>query len=276
MRQLSILAAFAILSIGIGARAPEIAWPQFRGPSGAGILSAGKLPTSWSSKDNVAWSVEITGRGWSSPVAWNNTVYVTSAISPGAFKAPQTGIFGNDYVAELAKQGLSEDEVVKKVIARDVELTSESGDIRYMIYAFDARAASCDGSARRTRARRSAAVIARTRTHQKRRRPTASASTSILETSGCSRTRWMAVAVDDEVRSAADVSRLRHRRLAGRARRPRLRRARQRRQVLRGGDRREDRQAAVESRSRSAREPDLGWSSPFIWKATMPNAPSSS
>ena len=138
MRQLSILAAFAILSIGIGARAPEIAWPQFRGPSGAGILSAGKLPTSWSSKDNVAWSVEITGRGWSSPVAWNNTVYVTSAISPGAFKAPQTGIFGNDYVAELAKQGLSEDEVVKKVISRDVELTSESGDIRYMIYAFDA------------------------------------------------------------------------------------------------------------------------------------------
>jgi outer membrane protein assembly factor BamB len=138
MRRLSILVAFVILSIGISARAPEIAWPQFRGPSGAGILSAGKLPTSWSTKENVAWSVEIKGRGWSSPVAWNNTVFVTSAISPGAFKAPQTGIFGNDYVAELAKQGLSEDEVVKKVISRDVELTSESGDIRYMIYAFDA------------------------------------------------------------------------------------------------------------------------------------------
>jgi len=138
MRRVAILIAFAALSVGISARAPEIAWPQFRGPSGAGILSAGKLPTSWSAKDNVAWSVEITGRGWSSPVAWNNTVFVTSAISPGAFKAPQTGIFGNDYVAELAKQGLSEDEVVKKVIARDVELTSESGDIRYMVYAFDA------------------------------------------------------------------------------------------------------------------------------------------
>ena len=88
-----------------------MAWPQFRGPSGAGILSDGKLPTSWSTKDNVAWSVEVKGRGWSSPVAWNNTVFVTSAISPGAFKAPSTGIFGNDYVAELAKQGLSDDEV---------------------------------------------------------------------------------------------------------------------------------------------------------------------
>ena len=116
---------------------PSVAWPQFRGPAGAGIFE-GKLPTTWSAKDNVAWSVEVKGRGWSSPVAWNNTVFVTSAISPGAFKAPSTGIFGNDYVAELAKQGLSEDEVVKKVVSRDIELTAESGEIRYMVYAFDA------------------------------------------------------------------------------------------------------------------------------------------
>ena len=68
-----------------------MAWPQFRGPSGAGILDEGKLPTTWSAKDNVVWSVEVKGRGWSSPVAWNNTVFVTSAISPGAFKAPSTG-----------------------------------------------------------------------------------------------------------------------------------------------------------------------------------------
>ena len=96
------------------------------------------MPTTWSAKDNVAWSVEIKGRGWSSPVAWNNTVFVTSAISSGKFKEPSTGIYGNDYVAELAKQGLSEDEVLKRVTARDIELTSESGEIRYMVYAFDA------------------------------------------------------------------------------------------------------------------------------------------
>ena len=63
---------------------------------------------------------------------------MTSAISPGAFKAPSTGIFGNDYAADLAKQGLSDDEVVKKVVARDIELTNESGELRYMVYAFDA------------------------------------------------------------------------------------------------------------------------------------------
>lgn len=119
-------------------RVPEVAWPQFRGPAGAGILDSARLPTAWSASSNVAWSVEVKGRGWSSPVAWDNTVYVTSAISPGAFKAPSTGIFGNDYAADLAKQGLSEDEVVKKVVSRDIELTAESGDIRYMVYAFDA------------------------------------------------------------------------------------------------------------------------------------------
>jgi outer membrane protein assembly factor BamB len=115
-----------------------VAWPQFRGPSGSGIFD-GKLPTAWSGKDNVKWSVEVKGRGWSSPVAWDDTVFVTSAISPGAFKAPSTGIFGNDYVAELMKQGLPDEEVNKRVIARDIELTAESGEIRYMVYAFDAR-----------------------------------------------------------------------------------------------------------------------------------------
>ncbi len=119
-------------------RAPNVAWPQFRGPSGAGILDSARLPTAWSATSNVAWSVEVKGRGWSSPVAWDNLVFVTSAISPGTFKAPSTGIFGNDYAAELTKQGLSDDEVTKKVVSRDIELTAESGDLRYMVYAFDA------------------------------------------------------------------------------------------------------------------------------------------
>ena len=138
MRRVCFTIAIALSASILNARAPEIAWPQFRGPAGAGIFD-GKLPTTWSTKANVVWSVDVKGRGWSSPVAWNDTVFVTSAISPGAFKAPSTGIFGNDYVAELMKQGLSEEEVNKRVISRDIELTSETGEIRYMVYAFDAK-----------------------------------------------------------------------------------------------------------------------------------------
>jgi outer membrane protein assembly factor BamB len=130
--------AMGLFSAVHAQRPPGAAWPQFRGPAGAGVLDSARLPTTWSPTTNIAWRVEVQGRGWSSPVAWNDLVFVTSAISPGAFKAPSTGIFGNDYAADLAKQGLSDDEVVKRVVSRDIELTAESGDIRYMVFAFDA------------------------------------------------------------------------------------------------------------------------------------------
>ena len=53
-------------------------------------------------------------------------------------------------------------------------------------------------------------------------------------------------AVEAHVAAAADLSRLRHRLVAGRARRPRLSAARQRRRVVPRGARREDRQGALE------------------------------
>ena len=217
MRRLLVLGLLVIASLKIGAAAPAIAWPQFRGPSGAGILD-GKLPTAWSTKDNVAWSVEVKGRGWSSPVAWNDTVFVTSAISPGAFKAPSTGIFGNDYVAELAKQGLSEDEVVKRVVSRDIELTSESGEIRYMVYAFDATTRQAEMGARGAQGR----AVRRPPSQEHLRVGDAGhrrrAALRLLRQRRAVRVfARRQAALDHAIRSAADVPRLRHR---GVARRP--------------------------------------------------------
>ena len=94
------------------AATPE--WPQFRGPGGLGVADASSLPERWSGTTNVAWRIDIPGRGWSSPIVWRGRVFVTTAVSAGAFKAPSTGIFGNDYAAELERQGLSEEEIVKK------------------------------------------------------------------------------------------------------------------------------------------------------------------
>jgi outer membrane protein assembly factor BamB len=118
--------------------AADAAWPQFRGPGGAGVLDVARVPLNWTTSANVAWRVDVPGRGWSSPVAWKDQVFVTSAISPGAFKAPSTGIFGNDYAAELAAQGLPMEEVIRRVSARDIENPEESGEVRYKVYAFDA------------------------------------------------------------------------------------------------------------------------------------------
>ena len=38
-------------------RAPDVAWPQFRGPAGAGILDSAALPTAWSATSNIAWNI---------------------------------------------------------------------------------------------------------------------------------------------------------------------------------------------------------------------------
>ena len=114
-------------------------WPGFRGPDGAGVADGSTLPQNWSTTTNVAWSIEVPGRGWSSPIVWRDRVFLTSAISPGTFKAPSAGIYGNDYAAELQKQGLPEAEILKRVVNRDIELTSESGDISYVVMAVDAK-----------------------------------------------------------------------------------------------------------------------------------------
>ena len=114
-------------------------WPQFRGTNGAGVADSSSLPTRWSTTDNVAWAAELPGRGWSSPIVWGDRVYVTTAVNAGAFKAASTGIYGNDYVAELSKQGLSDDEILKRVTARDIELASESDEVSYQVLALDAR-----------------------------------------------------------------------------------------------------------------------------------------
>ena len=93
----------------------------------------------WSATENVRWAVDVPGRGWSSPIVWNGRVYVTSAISSKPFKQPTPGLYGNDYIAELKKQGLPDDEVMRRVQARDNEGPEESDVVRYMVYALDAK-----------------------------------------------------------------------------------------------------------------------------------------
>ena len=115
--------------------AAEATWPQFRGPGGTAVADSAKLPVEWSATKNIAWVASVPGDGWSSPIVVGGRVFVTSAR--GAIKPAQTGIFGNDYVAELKKQGLPDAEVNKRVIARDIEQTAEIEDVSYLVLAFD-------------------------------------------------------------------------------------------------------------------------------------------
>ncbi|HEY7501170.1 MAG TPA: PQQ-binding-like beta-propeller repeat protein [Vicinamibacterales bacterium] len=118
---------------------PEDTWPGFRGHAMSGIAPGVRVPEKWSTTENVAWKTAVPGQGWSSPIVWGDTVFVTSGITGKPFKQPTPGLYGNEYIAQLRDQGLSGDEIEKRVRARDTESPEESDDIRYMVYALDAQ-----------------------------------------------------------------------------------------------------------------------------------------
>lgn len=129
--------AVTIITVKAGASTSDD-WPGFRGPKANGVASSASAPTTWSKTDNVRWSVDVPGRGWSSPIIWKNVVYLTSAIGTKPFKQPSPGLYGNDYIAELRAKGVPPAEVSRLVRERDNEVPEESDEIRYMLYAFDA------------------------------------------------------------------------------------------------------------------------------------------
>ncbi len=52
-------------------------WTRFRGPNGDG-LSNTSFPTQWTEKD-YKWKADLPGEGGSSPVIWDNRLFLTSA-----------------------------------------------------------------------------------------------------------------------------------------------------------------------------------------------------
>lgn len=70
-----------------------IVWPQFRGLQARGIAEDANLPDHWSATDNVAWKRDIPGRGWSSPIVWNDRVFVTTVVNSGESEEPKKGLY---------------------------------------------------------------------------------------------------------------------------------------------------------------------------------------
>ncbi|HKY03417.1 MAG TPA: PQQ-binding-like beta-propeller repeat protein [Blastocatellia bacterium] len=92
MRTRPILALSLALVLSLAASASE-KWPQFRGPLSTGVADDARLPDTWSKTENVAWSTDIPGTGWSSPVVWGDNIFVTTVISKEAKEAPKKGLY---------------------------------------------------------------------------------------------------------------------------------------------------------------------------------------
>ncbi len=77
IRRLAASAVFAIGLLHCSLLAAEN-WPRFRGAGGAGISTSTEIPSEWSA-DNYRWVVDLPGSGNSSPVIWDDRLFVSSA-----------------------------------------------------------------------------------------------------------------------------------------------------------------------------------------------------
>jgi outer membrane protein assembly factor BamB len=55
-------------------------WPGWRGPNGDGSSAEKHLPIEWDSVKNVVWKSKVPGMGHSSPVIWEDKLFISSAV----------------------------------------------------------------------------------------------------------------------------------------------------------------------------------------------------
>ncbi|MFN2516993.1 MAG: PQQ-binding-like beta-propeller repeat protein [Pyrinomonadaceae bacterium] len=72
-------------------------WPQFRGPGASGVAETGVAPVNWDAQKaaNMRWKTAIPGLGHSSPVAWGNKIFITTAISTNLKPETRFGLYGD-------------------------------------------------------------------------------------------------------------------------------------------------------------------------------------
>jgi len=108
-------------------------WPQFRGPHGDGHSSATGLPTAWTSTENIVWKNDNVGEGWSSPVVWENRIYLTCARPPAGKEITKENLYERDLFAMCidAKTGKT---------LWDHKLFSQTGELAQRIHSKNSHA----------------------------------------------------------------------------------------------------------------------------------------
>lgn len=89
----ALVIAIALLSMPGLARGFEENWSRFRGPGVLGTIENANLPETWSTTENVAWKTAIAGYGWSSPVIWEDKIFVTTVVSDGTEEKHKKGLY---------------------------------------------------------------------------------------------------------------------------------------------------------------------------------------
>jgi outer membrane protein assembly factor BamB len=102
MKVLSILPALlffaGLVSLQLkGQNDPSRQWPAYRGYMSSGVLDNAALPETFNLQNmtNILWKDEIPGLGLSSPVIWDNKLFITTAVSKADKEGFKPGIYGD-------------------------------------------------------------------------------------------------------------------------------------------------------------------------------------
>ena len=58
-------------------------WPQWRGPMATGVATRADPPVEWSETRNIRWKISLPGNGHSTPIVWEDQVFLTAAVPYG-------------------------------------------------------------------------------------------------------------------------------------------------------------------------------------------------
>jgi len=97
-------AAFVTLQVVLATAPLAANWPQWRGPAGLGVSGESSLPTTWSARENIAWSASLRGLGSSSPIVWGDQVFVTSQIGRTRLQSGSHPMLARDDAALVTRE----------------------------------------------------------------------------------------------------------------------------------------------------------------------------
>ena len=99
-------------------------WPQFRGDSAGVVVDDPSLPDTWGPQENVLWSIDVPGRSWSSPIVWDDHVFILSVVNIENTESPLRPI--EDYRARSLGGAMTAAAIV-----------ATTGPLRWIIYDVD-------------------------------------------------------------------------------------------------------------------------------------------
>jgi outer membrane protein assembly factor BamB len=96
-RRAGVVAAWALLPVlarsaeATGAAVAARNWPAWRGPLGTGVAPLARPPLEWGedSGKNIRWRAAIPGRGHSTPIVWEDRVFLSTAVPYGEALPPR-------------------------------------------------------------------------------------------------------------------------------------------------------------------------------------------